>query len=253
MFDESGGIDVVALDRAIGERLEADGRALVFINDPCHNPTGYSMRREEWKKVVACIRAHAKKGPVTLLVDVAYFAYAAGDPTAFLPELVPLAGEAGLLCAWSASKTFTHYGLRVGALVACVPDPDLRKQTHAALCYSSRGTWSNCSRGGMKAIAKLLTDPEMAKAVNSERDAFRTLLNDRVAVFNEHAKKRGLVYPRYEGGFFVTVFGQGDAKEKAAKMRELGVFAVPASGALRVALCSVAARDIPRLVDALAG
>jgi hypothetical protein len=35
-------------------------------------------------------------------------------------------------------------------------------------------------------------------------------------------------------------------------MRELGVFVVPIPGAVRVALCSTPARDVPRLVQALA-
>jgi hypothetical protein len=34
-------------------------------------------------------------------------------------------------------------------------------------------------------------------------------------------------------------------------MKEDGVFVVPIKGALRVALCSVAAPNIPRLVDSL--
>jgi len=120
MFDDAGHIDVDALDTALTTRIDADDRALVVLNDPCHNPTGYSMRPEEWRQVAACLLDHARRAPVTLLVDVAYFAYAAsGDPRAFLRELVPLVGHAGLLFAWSASKTFTHYGLRVGAIVAC--------------------------------------------------------------------------------------------------------------------------------------
>jgi hypothetical protein len=39
-------------------------------------------------------------------------------------------------------------------------------------------------------------------------------------------------------------------------MRERGVFVVPMAGetggVLRIALCAIAARDVPRLVDALA-
>src|SRR5690606_12757309 len=103
----------------------------------------------------------------TLLVDMAYFAYAVGDPRAFLKELQPLLGKVGLLFAWSASKTFTHYGLRVGALVACIPDEKERRQTEAALSYSCRGTWSNCSRGGMRAITRLMTDSALAAACNA--------------------------------------------------------------------------------------
>jgi len=42
-----------------------------------------------------------------------------------------------------------------------------------------------------------------------------------------------------------------DAPRAAAKMKEDGVFIVPLKGALRVALCSVAVPNIPRLVDSL--
>lgn len=249
MFDTSGGLDVEALDRALEKQLAEQKRALVFLNDPCHNPTGYSMRASEWRAVVERLVAHGEKAPVTLLVDTAYFAYAAGDPRAFLKELRPLLGKVSLNFAWSASKTFTHYGLRVGAIVACIPDEGERRQTEAAFSYSCRGTWSNCSRGGQRAVTRLLTEPEVARACDAERDRLRTLLDARVAAWNALAPKKGLRYPRYEGGFFVTVFTD-DAHERALRMKEKGVFVVPQKGALRVALCSVAEKDVARLVDA---
>jgi aromatic-amino-acid transaminase len=251
MFAADGSIDVEALDRALATQIAEQKRVLFFLNDPCHNPTGYSMRPDEWRAVVERLLARANEAPITLLVDMAYFAYNANDPRAFLKELRPLLGKVGLLFAWSASKTFTHYGLRVGAIVACVPDAAARAATDAAFSYSCRGTWSNCSRGGMKAVTRLLTDSALASACERERDELKALLGARVAAFNELAPKRSLRYPRYEGGFFVTVFAD-DAQDRAGRMKEKGVFVVPAKGALRVALCSVAAKDVERLVDALA-
>jgi len=252
MFDATGALDVEALDRALREQVKTQGRVLLFLNDPCHNPTGYSMRPAEWKAVVSRLLAHSETAPITLLVDCAYFAYAAGDPRAFLAELAPLLGRVGLLFAWSASKTFTHYGLRVGALVACLADASERALTRAALSYSSRGTWSNCNRGGLAAITRLLVDPELSKAATVERDSLRRMLESRVRAFNLAAPDKNLVYPRYDGGFFVTVFHE-HAEAKAAAMKALGVFVVPQPGALRVALCGVAERDVERLVAALAG
>jgi len=252
MFAPDGSIDVAALDRALAAQIAEQKRVLLFLNDPCHNPTGYSMRPEEWRAVVERLVAHSGEAPITLLVDMAYFAYNAHDPRAFLKELRPLLGKVGLLFAWSASKTYTHYGLRVGAIVACVPDPAERAATDAALCYSCRGTWSNCSRGGMRAVTRLLTDPALAAACDRERDELKALLGARVAAFNELAPRRSLRYPRYEGGFFVTVFAD-DAHERAVRMKDKGVFVVPQKGALRVALCSVAAKDVERLVEALGG
>ena len=258
-FTAEGGLDVAALDAAIGRQLASQGRVLLFLNDPCHNPTGYSMTDDEWAAVVDRVRARSAEGPVTLLVDCAYFLYGARDPRAFLRHLRPLVAagsRATVLFAWSASKSFTHYGLRVGALVACVADEAERASVEAALSYSCRGTWSNCNRGGLAAITRLLVDPELARACAAERDGFTALLRARVEAFNRHAHERGLRYPRYEGGFFVTVFDDRP-KDKAEAMRGKGVFVVPqlrkgGGGALRVALCSVAERDVARLVDALA-
>lgn len=251
MFTESGHLDVDALDAKLTEQLARQGRALLFLNDPCNNPTGYSMTRDEWKQVVEVLLRHAGK-PVTLLVDMAYWLYAgAGDHRAFLAELVPLLGNTGLLFAWSASKSFTHYGLRVGALVACEPDEKARAATQAALAYACRGTWSNCVHGGMVAVTKLLTDPALKAACDGEREKLKALLQRRVKAFNAVAQPKGLKYPRYEGGFFVTVF-HPEAEAQGEKMKGKGVYVVPQKGALRVALCSTSEADVPRLVDALA-
>jgi aromatic-amino-acid transaminase len=250
MFTPEGTMDLGALDAGIGERLTRDGRCLVFLNDPCHNPTGYSMSDAEWSGAVEILARHGQRGPVTLLVDCAYFAYNPKEPRAFLRHLLPLVDKVQLLFAWSASKTFTHYGLRVGALVACVPDEKRRKDTEAALSYSCRGTWSNCNRGGLAAITRLLKEEPLRLACDRERDVFKAQLHARVEAFNRLARPRGLRYPRYEGGFFVTVFTD-DAHAKAEAMKKDGVFVVPQKGALRVALCSVAERDVPQLVESL--
>jgi aromatic-amino-acid transaminase len=217
------------------------------------------MRAEEWRAVVERLVARSSMGPITLLVDMAYVAYGARDTRELLRELVPLLGKVAVLFAWSASKTYTHYGLRVGALVACIADEKERKLTENAFSYSSRGTWSNCTRGGQTAITRLLTDRALAESCDKERGELTSLLRARVRAFNELASAKGLVYPRYEGGFFVTVF-HDDPIGKCAAMKEKGVFVVPqrapqgdqGRGALRVALCSVAEKDVARLVDALA-
>ncbi|MDP3154001.1 MAG: aminotransferase class I/II-fold pyridoxal phosphate-dependent enzyme [Archangium sp.] len=251
MFTEAGGLDVAALDAKVTEQLKTQGRVLLILNDPCNNPTGYSMTRAEWRSVVEVLLRHADQ-PVTLLVDMAYWLYAGdGDHRAFLGELTPLLGKTGLLFAWSGSKTYTHYGLRVGALLACEPEEKERNATQAALAYACRGTWSNCVRGGMVAVTRLLTDPALKAACDDERQHFKRLLQNRVKAFNAAAVPKGLVYPRYEGGFFVTVF-HPDAEAQARRMQENGVYVVPQKGALRVALCSAAESDVPRLVEALA-
>jgi aromatic-amino-acid transaminase len=254
MFDPQrmgNALNVNALDRKLGEMLAKQGRALLVINDPCHNPTGYSLDAADWAALAEVVGRHAATGPVVVLVDAAYAAYGANGVAPAIDALLPLLGQALILVAWSASKTFTQYGLRVGSLIALVADAAEQQRLQAALSYACRGTWSNCNRGGMTAVARLLSDDSLRAQVSRERAEVVDQLNQRVDAFNALARPRGLRYPRYTGGFFVTVFVD-DAFAAAAKMREAGVFVVPQTGALRVALCAVALRNIPRLVDALA-
>jgi aromatic-amino-acid transaminase len=254
MFDPSSQgsqLHLGAMDRALGEMIAAQGRALVVINDPCQNPTGYSLNERDWRTAVDTIARHAERAPVAVLLDAAYAAYGRHGVSTAIAALEGLAGRAVLLVAWSASKTFTQYGLRVGSLVAVVPDATERRRTQAALGYASRGTWSNCNHGGMEAVTRLLREPALAAEVARERAALVKLLDQRVALFNELARPKGLRYPRYDGGFFVTVFVD-DAPAAATKMKADGVFVVPVPGALRIALCSVPATNIPRVVDSLA-
>jgi aromatic-amino-acid transaminase len=97
-----------------------------------------------------------------------------------------------------------------------------------------------------------LTDRPLAEACDRQRGELKALLGSRVKAWNELAGARSLRYPRYEGGFFVTVF-MTDADKHAVRMKERGVFVVPQGNhALRVALCGVAAKDVARVVDALA-
>jgi aromatic-amino-acid transaminase len=255
--DQSFELDVAAFDSALKKQAEEQKRVLLFLNDPCHNPTGYSMRADEWRALVSSIEEVSAKVPVTFLVDVAYWMYGPGDPRAFLANLAPLLGKVALAFAWSASKSFTQYGARVGALMVVDPDSARRKRALDALSFACRGVWSNCNHLGLLAVTRLLTDPAMRAKVDAERDGLKKLLDGRVRAFNEAAKSTSLEYPRYDGGFFSTVFAPKGAsvdhvQRAAAAMRERGVFVVPQGNGLRVALCSVAERDVPRLVQELA-
>jgi aromatic-amino-acid transaminase len=253
MFDAAGRFDVHALDAALARHFAEQGRALLILNDPCHNPTGYSMTTADWAAVAAVVGRHAGKGPLALLLDGAYCAYGPqGDLERPVAALAGLADRVLLLVAWTASKTFTHYGLRVGALIAVCPERAQRLEIQAALTYACRGTWSNCNRGGLIAVTRLLTDPALVTQVKAERAGLVRLLGERVDAFNREARARGLQHPAYEGGFFVTVL-LPKAAEVGARMKARGAFAVPVDGGLRLGLCAVPARDVPRLVDALAG
>ena len=250
MFAARDALDVEALAGALDAQVRAQGRALLILNDPCHNPSGYSMSADDWAGVRDLLRPCAQRGPVTLLLDNAYAAFGpAGAMDTARETLVGVAEEVLVLMAWSASKSFTHYGLRTGALVALVPDDDERAAVEAALATACRGTWGGCTRGGQVAVARLLQETTLRAAVDAERRELAGLLDTRVEAFNRAAGPH-LRYPHYQGGFFTTVFC-ADPLAAAARLREDGVYVVPVPGGLRIGLCAVPASDIERMVDGL--
>ena len=252
MFTPFGDFDFESLASGFERCGRHQGRSLLLLNTPCHNPTGFSFDDDDWRALGEILSAAAERQRLTVLVDLAYARYGASDPCAWTRHLEPLLGRASLLVAWSASKSFAQYGARVGACVALEAEGRERERVRAALGAYCRGSWSNCNHLGMLAITECLRDRELAARVERERTVLRELLARRAELFTRLAAERRLAYPRYQGGFFVTVF-VSDSEAVAADMRDRGVFVVPVPGAVRVAICSTPVRSIPRLVEALAG
>jgi len=252
MFDDDGTFDASALGRALDAQLAAQGRALVVLNTPCHNPTGFSLDDDEWAATIEVLLAASEKGEVALCLDYAYAEFAAERDGRWRDHVAKLTGRVTVLVAWTASKSFTQYGARVGALVACHADADERRRLENALVYTCRGTWSNCNHLGMSAVTDVLTRPGLRERLERERDEIRALLAERVEVFNREAVGSALRFPRYEGGFFVSCFTP-DPIAVSDRCKERGLFLVPLQGAVRVALCSVPKAKIPLLVEILDG
>ncbi len=250
MFDDAGRFNLKAFEESLTWSISRQGRALVVFNFPCHNPTGYSLDDEEWAGVANIVREAGRRAPVAFLNDLAYARYGVDDSKSWTEHLETMAETAVVLVAWSASKTFAQYGARIGALVALAADADERERIANAISFSCRGTWSNCNHLGILAITELLINAELRSRVDAERAGLIEALGARVEVFNREAESLGLDYPRYEGGFFVSLFTP-DAELTAATMRAEGVYIVPMKGAVRVALCSTPTPAIPRLVAAL--
>jgi len=251
MFDANGAFDCAGFEAGLVALVKRQGRALVFLNFPCNNPTGYSLDQSEWGRVAEALARAASFGPVIALTDLAYASFDSGDRHEWVRALAPIAERVTVLAAWTASKSFTQYGSRIGALVAVAPDADERTRIHNALSFGCRGTWSNCNHLGLLTMTAILTDDALHRRADEERAGLVALLNGRVATFNRGARGARLRYPRYEGGFFVSVFTP-DGVLTAAECAREGVFVVPQDGAVRIALCSTASADVPRLVAAVA-
>jgi len=251
MFRADRTFDVDAFATGLMRHVDAQGRALAILNFPCHNPTGYSLEQDEWRHVVEAVRQAGERGAVTVLLDVAYFAFGGRSARTWIEAIPGLAESATVLVAWTASKSFTQYGARVGSMIAVHDDDAERAQIKNALAFTCRSTWSNPNHLGQRVVTEILTKPELRRRADAEREELVGVLQKRIQAFNAGAQAAGLSYPRYDSGFFSMVFVK-DGDRAAAKMRELGVYVLPLKGAVRVALCGTPLAQIPRLVDALA-
>lgn len=250
MFDEDGAFDIAGMTAAMDRHLETQGRVLLVLNFPCHNPTGYSLSEDEWKQITDAIHAAGQHGPVTVMIDAAYMEFAGSESRDWVQYVPRMLEHATVLVAWTASKSMAQYGSRIGAIVGLHADLGELSQIDNALGYSARATWSNSPHLGQLAVTQLLTDPTLSAAVAEERGQLMGLLQTRIDAFNVRSSELELPIPRFDAGFFVAVFTP-DQDRTAAAMRELGVYVIPIPGAVRVAVCSTPESTIERLTQAL--
>ncbi len=236
---------------AIQRLMKAQGRVLVWLNDPCHNPTGRSLSAADRAVLAGLLREAAALGPVTLLLDFAYLDYTR-EPAAVaaaLEDYAALGAEGSVLvgACMSLSKSLTLYGARSGAIAfPWSTDPALQ----AALTQSCRGTWSNCAKAPQALLLRLAADGKAQAHLAAEHQHWSEVLADRARALDAALAEARLEPVHWQGGFFVTV---PSVKPDAACgcLKAEGVFTVPLPEGLRIGLCGMKAADAPRLAQAL--
>lgn len=256
MPEHGAALDVTTWRTVMTTMMASQGRVLLWLNDPCHNPTGRSLTAADRQALLALLAEVATQGPVTLLLDLAYLDYAR-DPDAVASALqdyadfaVAQAGHAGGVlvgACLSLSKAFTIYGARAGALVfPWCTDPALG----AALATTCRGTWSNCPRAPMHVLLRLVGSPEARAQLAAEHRRWRAVLTERADALDAALRAEGHPGAAWDGGFFVVITDP-DPAGLCARLQAHDVFTVPIPEGLRVGICGMKAADAPRFAAAL--
>jgi len=228
------------LEKQITEALHSHDKVVVVINDPCENPTGYSLSASEWQGLALMLNKKELRGRVELIVDVAYIDYAKEETRAAMKEAV-LSLPKGTLTSFcfSFSKTFSFYGLRIGALAVYGQDSSLVQRRVDLATSEARALWSVPNHMAMNAVIELITTEKTFSSLKRNIEANRRLVAKRAALFLSEAKAVGLPYYLYKDGFFVTLQVQ-DAFGLAEKLMKKDIFLAPVKATgLRVALCAL--------------
>ncbi|MCB1043471.1 MAG: aminotransferase class I/II-fold pyridoxal phosphate-dependent enzyme [Acidobacteria bacterium] len=254
-FTETGGFNVAGALEEVRRCLDIQGRALLVINVPCHNPTGMDMTMEEARSLkdglVALARNNPQK-PITLLIDGAYWEF--GDATAnsaLLNTFTNLPDNLLFTLAYSISKSLTRYGFRTGALAFCHSRTEVIDELVGTFVSSIRATWSNTTRIGQAVFSKIYRNTELRAQLQAEQTAFATLCNQRGATFVAESDRIGLPHTPYKKGFF-TILPTANPQQVADRLAQERIFLVPMKNGVRIAFCALPTHQIHGLAERIA-
>ena len=242
---ESLTYDVYDLDDLFNKIDMCDDKAYVVINSPCENPLGHSYTYEQWQKIFDKLNNLNKE--VVLLIDNAYMDYAYSDPKVFFDLFNHMNDNVLVLIAVSCSKSFSYYGVRLGALIAINNDEEFVNRYVNLASRLARTTWSNVSNGAMINVTEMLTNhyDEYIK----ERDESKLMLKARTDLFIKEADECGLEYYPYTEGFFVTLKVDDNDLRDAWHQRLMDehIYTIKVNHGIRVGICSVPLRKVSGL------
>ena len=229
------------------EIIKKQNKFVTILNDPCNNPTGYSLTNEEFKELIEFLNAQSV--PCTVIYDIAYFDYFVGGMEEAREKfaLMTNAKENVLFnVAFSASKTFSIYGLRLGAEIFVSKDKDVVQDAYDVANCLARTRWSNVNRAAVNLMVEVDKNEELKTAVVKDIEEANALVQKRIKIFNDEAKEVGLdVYPA-TGGFFVCV-NCADGNKLANDLQKEKIYVLPFSKVIRIALCSIPCVEIEGL------
>ena len=235
------------------EVMKTQDKLLMVINDPCHNPTGYSLSMEEWKEVVAFLNECGKEVPVVLLNDIAYidYSYDLAHCHDYIKTFDDFSDNVMAVIAFSCSKSLTSYGLRCGAAILLANTQEAVRSVEIVFEKAARATWSNVPNAAMDNFTYVTTTNY--DAYMKEKGTYVSLLRERSQIFTSEADACGLEYYPYKEGFFVTVKVEDNAlrdKFHDALMAQ-HIYTVKVNKGIRVAVCSLSVEKCKGLAGSM--
>ena len=232
------------------ELAEKQGRVLAIINDPCQNPTGYALEDKDWDEIIDCINEISKDKTFVLLYDMAYIDYShkgLNESREIFRKFKQFNENVMVVLAFSGSKTFSLYGLRIGAQMALTKDKEEIEYFNNANEFSARATWSNAAKMGVSLVEKLMFNDALRNEFMKELEGASNLLLDRSKLFLKEAKECGLECYTYKSGFFITIPCNGE--KVFDRLKENNIFVVPLKQGIRISLSALRKKEIANLAS----
>ncbi|RMF84258.1 MAG: pyridoxal phosphate-dependent aminotransferase, partial [Nitrospinota bacterium] len=185
-------------------------RVTLILNTPFHNPTGYTLERQELQELRSLLWKAADSGKqVTIIIDPAYMDFHWYTPRSVLQDVLrpffPLHDQVTLAVGWSLSKSHLAYGERLGALLCITNSARRAEELQQQLLVVTRITISQPATTPQLVVEALHTDPAKLARLIQEREQVRLLLAQRNQAFEKGVQENGLTALPGDGGFFRTI------------------------------------------------
>jgi aromatic-amino-acid transaminase len=238
------GIDFEAMASALEKAVAG---SIVVLHACCHNPTGYDITLDQWKRVIAAVES---RGLVPFL-DMAYQGF--GEGIAEDGAVVGMFISAGLdfFVATSFSKSFSLYGERVGALSVVCQTKDDADRVLSQLKRVIRTNYSNPPTHGAQVVALVLTTPALRSLWEEELAGMRVRIKEMRHALQAKLMAAGLkqdmsFITRQKGMFSYS----GLTKEQMLRLRsEFGIYGVDSG---RICVAALNSKNIDATVAAIA-
>lgn len=245
-LDKKCSFNIVDFSKKVDSILKNNDGINIIINDPCHNPTGYSLGKEEWEKIIKKLNQFKAK-KINVVIDTAYIEFSKVKEH-FLQNLINLNKNVKVYLTYSCSKTFSLYGLRLGVLFF------LSKQKKESLVLSKyvRGVYSNPPTLPISIINKLFSNPKYYDSYISQLEEQRKILQERSEIFINEANKIKLQFCEYLGGFFIFIPCK-NSFSAYEKLKKENIFIAPLDTGVRISIGYVSKKEIKGLASKIKG
>lgn len=217
-------------------------RVIVIVNDPCHNPTGYTLSLDEFNQIIDILN-EKKDNDVVFLYDVAYLEFTHEEDNRLKMSYLPkLKDHVLTVISFSGSKTFGVYGLRMGAAILLSKNQEMVIDAHKKYVNEARGSWSATPTISIE-LFNHFAKPENKKVFLKDLERLNSIVQARSTSFNEQAKEIGLITYPFRSGFYTVILTKNPDQDYLI-LQEHHIYAVPMNGGIRLALCSLSKSEI---------
>ena len=248
---EADHFNLNSVKERVQQLLEKQDRIVMVINDPCHNPTGYSLTQQEWKELVSFIKEVSQRVAFILIDDIAYIDYSndLDHSRKYMETWNDLSDNAMVVVAFSCSNTLISYGLRCGAAIILNQSADAVREVEIVFEKKARATWSNIPNAAMENFTWLVTQDKEKLLV--EKQKYIDLMAERSSIFLKEAKACGLETYPYKEGFFVTLsIKDNDFRNRYHQaLMDEHIYTVCVNHGIRVAVCSLPLKKVAGLAE----